>query len=61
MIRHSKAREVALQLLYQRVLNPSVPRNFIEAIVTDRLATDTLRGYCVTALVERLVSLASTQ
>jgi hypothetical protein len=33
MNRHSKAREVALQLLYQRDLIPSVVRNYIEAFV----------------------------
>jgi N utilization substance protein B len=47
MIRRSKAREVALQLLYQRDLNPHVPRKHIEGFVTDRLATDILRGYCL--------------
>ncbi len=48
MIRRSKAREVALQLLYQRDLNPDVPRKVIEAFVEDRLPTTSLRGYCLT-------------
>jgi hypothetical protein len=33
MNRHSRAREVALQLLYQRDLNLRVPRNYVEAFV----------------------------
>jgi N utilization substance protein B len=37
MTRRSRAREVALQLLYQRDLNPRVDRKAIERFVRDRL------------------------
>jgi N utilization substance protein B len=37
MSRRSRAREVALQLLYQHDLNPGVPRPAIEAFLRDRL------------------------
>src|SRR5438270_8391680 len=37
MTRRSRAREVALQLLYQRDLNPRVPRPELERFVHDRL------------------------
>ena len=37
MIRRSRAREVALQLLVQRDANPGVPRSAIEKFVKDRL------------------------
>ncbi len=37
MTRRSRAREVALQLLYQRDLNPRVERDTIERFVRDRL------------------------
>ena len=47
MIRRSKAREVALQLLYQRDLNPDVPRKDVDAFIEERLTDPTLRGYCV--------------
>jgi transcription antitermination protein NusB len=40
--RRSRAREVALQLLYQRDLNPTVNRKEIEAFVRDRLSDETL-------------------
>ncbi len=57
MIRRSKAREVALQLLYQHDLNPHVPRKAVEDFVEERLSSDTLRAYCLTlfdgALVHR--------
>jgi N utilization substance protein B len=42
MARRSRAREVALQLLFQRDLNPTpVPRRAIEQFVSDRLRGDT--------------------
>jgi N utilization substance protein B len=37
MLRRSRAREVALQLLFQRDFNPRVPRQAIEQFVQDRL------------------------
>lgn len=42
MTRRSRAREVALQLLYQHDLNPHTPRDVIEQFVRDRLRDDTL-------------------
>jgi N utilization substance protein B len=64
MTRRSRAREVALQLLFQRDLNPSVARDTIEQFVRDRLRDDTLIPFCLslfdgveanrTALDERL-------
>lgn len=49
MARRSRAREVALQLLFQRDLNPTqVPRAAIEQFVRDRLHDDTeLVTYCL--------------
>ena len=47
MIRRSKAREVALQLLYQRDLNPDVPRKDVDTFIEERLTDPTLRGYCL--------------
>jgi N utilization substance protein B len=40
MTRRSRAREVALQLLFQRDLNPHVSRTAIEQFVRDRLPRD---------------------
>jgi N utilization substance protein B len=47
MARRSRAREVALQLLYQRDLNPQVPRPIIERFAADRLQDATLMPYCL--------------
>ena len=47
MIRRSKARETALQLLYQYDLNPQEPRAAIENFVHDRLPDDEARAYCL--------------
>lgn len=44
----SKAREVALQLLYQYDLNRSMPRPLIEAFVRARLRENSLRRLCLT-------------
>lgn len=46
----SRAREVALQLLYQREMNPSVPRDAIEQFVEGRLYHESLRPFCLTLL-----------
>lgn len=45
MGRRSRAREVALQLLYQRDLNPTVSREAIEEFVRDRLGDEALRPF----------------
>jgi len=49
MARRSRAREVALQLLFQRDLNPSSPnRKVIEQFVSDRLLGDAeMMRYCL--------------
>ena len=41
----TRAREVALQLLFQRELNPSLPRRHIEAFVEERLKDEKSRPY----------------
>ena len=47
MTRRSRAREVALQLLFQRDHNPTMDRPVIEGFVNDRLHDPTLRPYCL--------------
>ena len=47
MTRRSRAREVALQLLFQRDLNKGVDRAAIERFVRDRLRDDTLMPFCL--------------
>src|SRR5260370_8929937 len=47
MTRRSRAREVALQLLFQRDHNPGVLRPALERFVGDRLRDDTLRPFCL--------------
>ena len=47
MTRRSRAREVALQLLFQRDLNPHVPREAIEQFARDRLRDESLVPFCV--------------
>jgi transcription antitermination protein NusB len=64
MTRRSRAREVALQLLFQRDLNPYVLREAIEQFAQDRLRDPALVPFCLslyngietnrTALDERL-------
>ena len=48
MTRRSRAREVALQLLFQRDLNPKVSRKAIEQFVRDRLREVSLVPFCLT-------------
>jgi N utilization substance protein B len=48
MARRSRAREVALQLLYQRDLNPHVPREEIDEFIHDRLQNAELETFCRT-------------
>ena len=45
MTRRSRAREVALQLLYQRDLNPRVDRKAIERFARDRLRDPALEPF----------------
>jgi transcription antitermination protein NusB len=47
MTRRSRAREVALQLLYQRDLNPRLGREVLEAFVRDRLKEEELRPFAL--------------
>ena len=47
MTRRSRAREVALQLLYQRDTNPGVDRTLIERFARERLREDPLRDFCL--------------
>jgi N utilization substance protein B len=46
MTRRSRAREVALQLLFQRDHNPSVDRAVIERFIQDRLRDPALQPFC---------------
>ena len=46
MTNRSRAREVALQLLFQRDHNPGVDRVDIERFVQDRLADPNLQSFC---------------
>jgi len=47
MTRRSRAREVALQLLFQRDHNPSVDRAAIEQFARDRLRQPDLVAFCL--------------
>jgi N utilization substance protein B len=47
MARRSRAREVALQLLFQRDHNPEVERAVIEQFVRDRLRDAPLEPFCL--------------
>lgn len=47
MSRRTRAREVALQLLFQRDHNPGVDRDAVEAFATDRLRDPEIRRFCL--------------
>jgi N utilization substance protein B len=47
MTRRSRAREVALQLLFQRDQNPSVARDAVERFAGDRLKSPELATFCL--------------
>jgi N utilization substance protein B len=47
MTRRSRAREVALQLLFQRDQNPSVARDAVERFAGDRLKSPELAAFCL--------------
>jgi transcription antitermination protein NusB len=55
MARRSRAREVALQLLFQRDQNATVDRPFIERFVRDRLRDANLEPFCL-ALFDGVVN-----
>jgi transcription antitermination protein NusB len=48
MTRRSRAREVALQLLFQRDANSDVPRPVIEQFARDRLGNPVAEAFCLT-------------
>jgi transcription antitermination protein NusB len=66
MYRRTRAREVALQLLFQRDLNPGVDRPAVERFVNERLRDTQSSEYClrlfdgVTARAEELDQKLST-
>jgi transcription antitermination protein NusB len=47
MTRRSRAREVALQLLFQRDVNSTVPRPVIEQFARDRLSNPEAEQFCL--------------
>ena len=47
MTRRSRAREVALQLLFQRDYNPGLDRPIVEKFALDRLGEASLRDFCL--------------
>jgi N utilization substance protein B len=47
MTRRSRAREVALQLLFQRDVNPDVPRPIVEQFARDRLGNPDAEAFCL--------------
>jgi N utilization substance protein B len=47
MTRRSRAREVALQLLFQRDFSPEVPRAEAQQFIKDRLQGAELRAFCL--------------
>lgn len=47
MSKRSRAREVALQLLFQRDFNPTIDRPAMERFVNDRLHDRTLTPFCL--------------
>src|SRR5215468_11248418 len=47
MYRRSRAREVALQLLFQRDLNPNVDRSAVEKFAQERLRDARSNEYCL--------------
>lgn len=48
MVRRSRGREVALQLLYQNEQNPKTSRAIVEEFVKERLREPALRQFCLT-------------
>ncbi len=50
MTRRTRAREVALQLLFQRDHNPNIPRADVERFAADRLRDEKLQTFCLSLL-----------
>lgn len=48
MVRRTRGREVALQLLYQGEQNPKIDRAAVERFVAERLREPELRQFCLT-------------
>src|SRR5947209_20601527 len=48
MMRRSRAREIALQLLYQNELNPRMKRPDVEGFARERLVDPELVPFCLT-------------
>lgn len=46
MSKRSKARQVAVQMLYQVDLNPDVDGRMVRDMISDRLGEETLRDFC---------------
>lgn len=55
MTKRSRAREVALQLLFQHDHNPNVPVETIERFIESRLRNESLRPFC-RELYERVIA-----
>ena len=47
MTRRTRAREVALQLLFQRDHNPNIPRADLERFAANRLRSENLQQFCL--------------
>jgi N utilization substance protein B len=58
MTRRSRAREVAVQLLFQYDLNPRIDRASVERFAHDRLREDDLRTFCLALYDGVLANLA---
>lgn len=48
MARRSKAREVALQMLYQRDYNPEADARVLKEMIADEIEEESVRGFCWT-------------
>lgn len=59
LTRRSRAREVALQLLFQRDLNPDVPQLAQSRFARDRLRDPGLTAYCLTLYQGTVANLAA--
>lgn len=59
MTRRSRAREVALQLLFQRDQNPGVKRPVIQRFTHDRLREPELEAFCLSLFDGVLANLAA--
>ena len=46
MARRSKAREVALQMLYQRDYNPEADARVLKAMIAEQIDDESVQGFC---------------